>query len=386
MTVSLSTLILTRARTFFYDAALSIANLVGLPVTSWQAGDPTRALLNAHADAEEERDALDAGFIRSGFLDYAEGEWLRQHAAQQFGVVATDPTYATAELVLTNPGGGFYPDIEAGDLTFKNSTTGKTYHNTTGGTLASGPGTTLALTVVADEPGSDSSAAAGEVNYMVTPLGSTTCTNALAAIGVDGEAPDALRARCRARRGRATSNGPRDSFTDVALDPLLTGTSAVTRARAFRTSSQGDVTVYLAGPSGAVAEADRALVEAAILSNATPLCVTPTVLSCTNVVVAVTYEVWVYKRANLDVAAFKEAAEAALEQLFAAQPIGGDIIAPATTGTLYTSRIAAAISGVSDDVFRVTVTLPVADTALANSQVPALGIPLGTVNIASDPT
>lgn len=386
MTTSLSTLIVTKARAFYYEAALSIATLAGLPVTSWQPGDPSRALFNAHADLEEARDALDAGYIRSGFLDYAEGPWLPIHAQQGFGVEARTATYATTSVVLTNPGGGFYPDIEAGGLTFKNSTTGKTYTNTTGGTLASGPGTTLTVTVVADEAGSDSSASAGEIDYMVTPLGSTTCTNPLAAIGVDAEAPADLIARCRARRGRATPNGPRDAYTDVALDPLLTGTSAITRARAFRSSDEGDVTLYLAGPSGAVAEVDRALVEEAVLENATPLCVTPSVLSCTNVVINVTCEIWVYKRANLSAADVEELDEAALEQLFAAIPIGGDIIAPATTGKLYASLIDAALLSISPDAFRVVRTLPAGDTALANSEVPALGTVSIVVNIVTDPT
>ena len=55
-------------------------------------------------------------------------------------------------------------DLEAqlrelfGDLVFKSTASGKTYTSTTGGTLARGPGTTLTVTVVADEPGSDSSA------------------------------------------------------------------------------------------------------------------------------------------------------------------------------------------------------------------------------------
>ena len=381
--MNLANLLVAKSRAYFYEAALSISNLIGLPVTSWQAGDPSRALFHAYAEAEEARDVLDAGYISSGFLDYAKGEWLRQHAAQQFGVLVPPATYASGNVVLSNPG-GYTTTLDAGDLTFKNSTTGKTYHSTSGGLLASGPGTTLTVSFEADEPGSDSSAAAGEIDEMVTPLGSVTCTNPIAAIGVDEQSEDTTRAMCRARRGRATPNGPRDAYTDVALDPVLTGTSAITRARSFRSSAQGDVTVYLAGPSGAVAPADVLLVEEAILSNATPLCVTPLVLSCTAVVTPVSYSVWVYKRANLSPAEFRELAETVLEKLFAALPIGGDIIAPALTGKVYLSLLAAAIRSVSDDVFRVDMTG--SDTVLTNAQVAALGVVTGTVNIVRDPT
>ncbi len=387
MTVSLASLILSETKEVLYQAALSIAASAGLPVSSWQAGDPTRSLMHAQAEALEARDQNAEGYIRSGFLDYASGDWLKVLAQQQFGVTVPAPTYASTNVVLSNAGGGLYADIAAGDLTFKNSTTDKTYRNTTGGTLAAGPGTTLTVTVVADEAGSDSSASAGEIDELVTTLLGVTCTNALAAVGVDEQSEETTRAQCRARRGRATPNGPRDAYTDVALDPDLTGTTAITRARSFPDSDVGDVTVYLAGPSGAVAEEDRALVELAILANATPLCITPSVLSVANVTVAVTYTLWIYKRCNATDAEIQESVEAALEDKFAALPIGGDIIAPATTGALYQSLIASTIRETYPaDAFRVTVSLPAGDTALTNGQVAALGTVTATIHLIANPT
>ncbi len=386
MSASLASYLVKETKAAIYTAALYIANAIGLPVSSWQTGDPTRSLLNAHAEALATREENSAGYIASGFLDYAEGEWLKILAEQQFGVIVPPATSATTDVVITNPGGGVYPDRVAGDLIFKNSTTGKTYTSTTGGDLLAGPGTTLTVTVVADEAGSDSSASAGEIDEMVTPLGASTCTNALAAIGVDEQSEETTREQCRARRGRATPNGPKDAYFDVALDPDLTGTYGITDARAYGDSDTGDVTVYLRGPSGAISEADRALVEDAILDNATPLCITPTVLSCTNVTVAVTYTIWIYKRSNLTAADVEELVEDALEQMFAARPIGGDIIAPATTGSLYATMIQATIKGISDEAFRVSITLPAGDTALTNGQVPALGTVTATVNLVTDPT
>lgn len=386
-TISLATLIISETKAAIYRTALGIASSIGLPVSSWQAGDPTRALFYAHAESLEARDDNASGYIRSGFLDYAEGEWLKVHAEQQFGVTVPAATSATTNVTLTNPGGGRYPDIEPGDLTFKNTTSGKTYTNSTGGTLESGPGTTLTVTVIADEPGSDSSAAAGEIDDLVTPLGATTCTNAVAAIGIDEQSAATTRAQCRARRGRATPNGPKDAYTDVVLDPELTGTNGITRARSYGDSDTGNVTVYLAGPGGAVSEVDRALAEDAVLENATPLCITPTVLSCTNAPVAVTYSLWLYKRANKTAAAAEEDIEEALEQMFAARPIGGDIIEPDTTGKLYRSLIESTIRGVfPEDAFRVSLSVPATDTALTNGQVAALGAVTATIHIVKDPT
>ncbi len=386
MTISLASLLLRQTKADIYEYALGIANAIGLPVSTWTAGDPTRSLFHVEAEMFEALEDSIAGYVSSGFLDEATGDWLIILAEQTFGVTVPPPTYATTDVVLTNPGGGFYPDIEAGDLTLKNTTTGKTYTNTTGGTLASGPGTTLTVTVVADEPGSDSSASAGEIDDLVTPLGSTTCTNPTAAVGTDLQSEETTRLQCRARRARATPNGPKDAYTDVALDPDLTGTNVITRARAYADSDTGDVTVYLAGPSGAIDEADRALVELAILENATPLCITPTVLSCTNVVVPVTYTLWIYKRSNKTAAEVEEEIEEALEQMLAAQPIGGDIISPATTGSLYLTLVESTIRGVFPDAFRVSVSLPAADTALTNGQVAALGTVTATINIVTDPT
>lgn len=387
MTVSLATLLVSQTKAQIYEFALGIANAIGLPVSTWQAGDPTRSLYHVESEMFETLEPMVAGYIGSGFLDYAPDAWLPIVAEQGFGVTVPSATYATCDVTITNPGGGYYPGRVAGDLIFKNSTTGVTYTSTSGGTLASGPGTTLTVSVVADVAGSAGSAAAGQIDQMVTPLGSSTCTNALAAIGVDAQSRAVTIAACRARRGRATPNGPKDAYADVAIDPTLTGTSNVTGARAYGDATNGGVYVYLRGPSGAVAEADRALVETAILKNATPLCITPTVLSCSNVTVNITYSMKLYRRSNVSAADAATLVAKALQKLFSERPIGGDIVAPATTGKLYSSMLVSAIlSTFPGDAFDVALSLPTSDVSLANDQVAALGIVTPTITLVSDPT
>jgi thiamine phosphate synthase YjbQ (UPF0047 family) len=382
--VQLATLLVQQTKAEIYDYAIGIAESIGLPVSTWQAGDPTRSLFHIESELLATLEEVVVNFVKSGFLDYATGDWLKVVADQVFGVTVPSATYATTDVTLTNTGGGLYT-IEAGDLTLKNSTTGKTYRNTTGGTLASGPGTTLTITVTADEAGSESSAGAGEIDELVTGLLGVTCTNPTAAVGVDEQDESVTKQQCRDKLDSFSPNGPKGAYSYVARNSELTGTSNITRVRVYSDSDTGDVTVYLAGASGAIAAADRDLVEEAILEWATPLCITPTVSSATNVTVNVTYELWIYKSCNKTAAEVADDIETALEAMFAERPIGGDIIPPSTTGALYHSMIESTIRGVFPQAFRCTLSSPSGDTAITNGQVAALGTVSGTVHIVVDP-
>jgi hypothetical protein len=385
MADSFLTLIVAETKEIIYAKALEIAELLDLPVSSWQPGDPTRSLIWLEAYLLEARETLITQFIRSAFVEYADDTWRPIVADQTYGVTVPPATYATTVVTLTNSGGS-NRTFDPGDLVFKNSTTGKTYHNTSGGTLASGPATTLDVDVEADEAGSASTAAAGEIDELVTSYLGVTCTNAEAAIGTDRQDAATTIAQCRAKLSTLSLTGPRGGMAYVAREASLTGTYAITKARAFASSDSGDVTVYLAGPSGAVAEADRALVETAILRWATGFCITPTVLSAAAVTVSVTYELWIYKRSNRTATEAEAEVNTALAALIAALPIGGDIIPPATSGYLYQSLIESTIREVfGADAFRVSVSLPAGDTAITNGQVAALGTVTATINVIEDP-
>ncbi len=396
MTIPLSDLIKPATETEIYDAALAVAVALGLPVTSWTAGDPTRSLYHIEAETLAALEQIAVGFIRSGFLDYAADAareddaarvWLRVLAQQVFGVDVPPAVAATCDVALTNTGGGVY-DIDPGDLTLKSTTTGKTYRNTTGGHLPAKVGAVngvLTVSVVADEAGSASSAAAGEIDAMVTSLLGVTCSNALAAVGVDEQDPSTTVLQCRDKLGSLSPDGPREAYTYVARNPALTGTTACTRARAYGDGSTGNVSVYLAAASGGVPGPDVALITTAILKWATPLCITPTVASAVAVAVPVTYEVWIYKSVNRTVTEIKAAISAALTAVLATRQIGGDIIPPAATGKLYRTLIESTIRGVYPQAFRVALSAPAADVALGLGDVATLGAVVGTVNLVSDP-
>lgn len=384
MALTLASLIVQETKEKIYEYGLAIATALNLPVSSWQPGDPTRSQFHLESETLAKLEEVNVGYIRSGFLDYAEGDWLKIGAKQVYNVDVPEATYATTSVILTNNGGGLYT-LLPGDVTLKSTVTGKTYRSTTGGTLSPGPGTTLTITVVADLPGSSSSAGAGEINSLVTSLLGVTCSNPTAAIGLDDQDKSTTLAQCRDKLGNLSPNGPKEAYSYVARNRDLTGTAGVTRVRVYPDSTTGTVTIYLAGPSGGVSSPDRALVEAAILKWATPLCITPSVLSASNVVVPVTYELWLYNSANRTSAQAQAEILKALQTLFAARPIGGDIIPPALTGAVYQSLIESAIRAVYPQAFRVAVYAPAVDTPLGNGDVAVLGTVTGTINLIADP-
>lgn len=380
--VSLASLLIQETEAVILQAALDLASSIGINVTSWLPGDPTRSLFIFEATKLSALETIVVGFVGSGFLDFATGDWLTILAQEVFNVTRPEATFATADCLLTNTGGAIF-DIAAGDLTAKNTDTGATYHNTTGGTLVSSG--TLTLTFEADIAGSGGNASVGEIDDLVTTLLGVTISNALSAVGIDAQDDPTLRQQCRDKLGSLSPNGPADAYSYVARTPALTGVTDVTRVRTFPDSSTGDVLVYIAGPSGGVSGGDVTAVTNAIALNALPLAITPTVLSANNVPVSVTSTVWVYRSVNKTTAQVQADVNTALTNLFLAQPIGGNIIPPATSGSLYQSSILAAIEDVYPQIFRVSLASPTGDTPLGNGDVPVLGSVSTTVVFIDDP-
>jgi Baseplate J-like protein len=392
---TLADLLIEDDQATIYAAMLQIAQTLNLPVTSWQAGDPTRSTFFVEAAFLEKLEQIVVGFIQSGFLDYAgipnadgtANPWLAIIAKQMFNIDVPTATYATTDVTLTNAGGAVYV-IAAGDLTLKCSASGATYHNTTGITLT-GVGTggaTGTVTVIADQPGSGSSAGATEIDTLVTALLGVTCTNPAAAVGLDQQAPATTVQQCRDKAASLSPNGPAAAYQFVALNSALTGVQTITRARVYPDSDTGDVQVYVAGASGSVGSGDVTAAQNAINQWATPLCITPTVSNSNNVTVAVTYTLWLYQSVGQTTAQIQAAVLTALEDYFAGRPIGGDIIPPATTGNLYADEIKSVIGRTfPNDTFRVSVSLPSGDTSLGNGDVAVIGSVTGTINLVANP-
>lgn len=357
--ISISTLFSAATADAFLAKGLEIARVLGLPVSTWQAGDPTRSLYKYLAEVLATLDGVVAEYIKSGFLSSATRDWLTILAYEVYGVERVAATYATPTCTLLNSGGGLY-SIDAGDITVRSSFTGKTYRNTNSGTLASGPGNTLLLELIADQAGSDSTVSVDEIDEMVTALVGVTVASSTLGVGADEQSDESLREQCRSTLGALSPNGPRDAFEYVVRNPTLTGSSEITRAKAYGDEVNGDVTVYVATPSGAASGAAVAAAQAAVEQWATPLCFTPTVVAAVPVAIDVTAT----PLGDGLPADLTDLVRSSIATYLAELPIGSLVAV---------SAIIARIHAVSPRIKTVSVATPAADMVLTQEQVPVLG-------------
>lgn len=323
MTINIFTLIGFQNYEKYYARGLELAAAVGLPVTSWRAFDPTRSFYSFIAEILAELDAPISEYVRSGFLSLARNEWLLVLADELFGLAPEQfaATYAEPTVTLTNTGGGEYT-IEAGDLTVKNSATGKTYHSTSApGVL--GPGDTLTYQLTADEAGSDSSVTIDEIDELVTTFEGVEIVSSTAGLATDKATDDEIRAACRDTLGPLSPNGPADAYTAIAKNSELTTVTGINRAAA-QGSSTGAVTVTVASQAGEVSAPNLALILDAVNRWAVPLCVSATVVSATELEVDGTYTIYKTPALTTPAAEIESTIHSALDALFTSTRIGGD--------------------------------------------------------------
>jgi phage-related baseplate assembly protein len=377
MSFSIFTLFTPETAERIFDIGIGLAKLVGLPVDSWRTGDPTRALYKHLATKLAAVDQTVANLARSAVLsvltqaasagDAGAIAWLKIVALEQFGIEAQEATFAASAagqgVLLTNTGGGRYP-VDPGDITFKSSITGKTYHNTTGGLIAPGPGTTLLLEFVADEAGSDSTVAANEIDTLVTTKLGIVITSSAAAVGLDEESPDSIYQRCKDSLGSLSPNGPKDAYRYVALNAKLTGITSVTRAIGID-NLDGTISIYIANPTGSATGGEVSAVQLAIDKWATPNCVTAIVGAAVGVTVNVAMTV--AYGGSLSDPDLQTAIASKIAAKLAALDIGGTALTSGAKGVPRDLFIEAArqVAGVT----AVTLTTPAGETVLASDEV-----------------
>lgn len=360
-----SILDLFRLRTYaeIYARGLSLATAAQLPVTSWQPGDPTRSLYNFVADALSIREDYTVESIKSGFLDSASGEWLRIVAKQFYGVDYSPATYSTPAVTVRNDGGGYYTP-EAGDLTFKSSIAGVTFHTTDAGTGPLAPGATVTYALISDGTGSDYTVAVDDIDEIVTTLLEVVIVSSTAATAYDDQEDESLREQCRSTLGALSPNGPPDAYEYVVRNHTLTSEATIAKAKAYPNSSTGQVAVYVATMSGAVAGPSVALAQTAVERWATPLCMTPTVASAVARPISVIASV-----SGEDLpAGFASSASVAIAALLSAYPIAPKVTRSALTACLQ----ALAESGGATDV-SIALSSPAADIVCAPNETATAG-------------
>jgi hypothetical protein len=423
---------------------VAIAQAAGLTVTSWILGEPSERWIEIVARAIDAfGSTVTTQAVRGFFLDLAtdpgdpgdlsddqtpRAGWLSGLGAGWYGTARRDATFGTlASFTITNTGATSTSPFKPFDLTFASTAARAdgghaTYRNDVapsiyvgaGGTLTLTPGASATIPIVAEQIGTDGSAAPGQITVAVTQSfqtsGVLTCTNASALVASDREAPDLYRARCRLAADKLSPGGPTAAYkyaANTARDgsPLQrfdgSGPVTITDSYVSPDSATGLVTIYYRGPSGSVDTTDASSANANIAGTVLgvitdPLGVTPdTVLvgptvtdpntggpggaSATNTSIAVTYSVKAKAGPGITSGSVTAAVNAALAAYFLSLPIGGrDPVAGA--GVVYTVDILGVIY--SAGVYDVIITVPAgATTAIALGHVPVLGVTSATITL-----
>ncbi len=367
MTTPLSVLVLVVKQTAdeILTSALEIAESVGLPVTTWRVGDPTRtqfrALARKLATADEVQTELaKAAFITGPEGTRAEGDWLSLRSLDVYNVEREEATYATPTLELDNAGGGLY-EIDTRGLVVLSSITGASYTNQA--PLVINPATTgIPVLLIAEEAGSEGSIGVDEIDTIVSPtLTGVTIAGNTASTAADEQSDEGLIEQCVASLGALSPNGPVDAYEYVVRNAELTGVEGVTRALGSGDTADGTVTVYAAATTAALDGPTVALLQAAVDTWAQPLCTGATVVSGTPSTIAVTL--------SGVPAGMQSVSEAAIDALFAAIDFGSLVARDAITSAV---RVACVAAGSAPEG-AILCTLPASDATLATGVFPVRG-------------
>lgn len=366
MTIHISQLFAVNTAAKILSTGLGVAQALGLPVSTWRAGDPTRSLYHYLAEVLAAHDTIVASFIKAGFLSSAieaakeDGnlDWLTVLAYELYGVTVPAATYATFQVTLHNAGGGNYPRL-AGEITVKSSASGATFHNLD----APAPlvaGATVVYTFVADAAGSDSSVAQDEIDELVTTMLGVEIVTNTSGFGQDEPTPDEIGILCNATLGSLSVNGPPDAYAAVCLNAELTGTSEVKRASATGDSTTGLARVFVASASGGVSVEGVQLCQDACEHWATPLCVTPQVASASPIAVNLSAQI----QGTAIPEGFQALVAGEYAKYLASLPIGG---------TVARSAVIAAVHRAIPQATSVNLLAPAADVAPAVGEVAVPG-------------
>ena len=356
---------------------------VGVNTTSWRSGAVVRTTIVGVSVVIAALTRLQADIARSGFLELAEGQWLRLCARHGYNVEVQEATFATGELELRNTAGGLW-EFDPGELVVANTVTGKTYRNLEAVTLAALE--TKAITIIATEAGSASSAEPLQITTLVTPslLTGVEFDNPLRITGQDEERPATTRLRCSEKLGSLSPMGPWDAYAYAVRNAKRADGESVGVSRIKITKDgYGNVFVYCATPDGAVQLSDMQVLTEAVYLKAEPQAVTSHVISATARAVNVTAELWAYNTIGMTEQEVQDAGTAKLRAYFSAQPVGGARIGSAA-GKVFHDATRAAISGTAPEhIFHVE--LSGGDTTLTVDEVPVLGVVSLTVHFEPPP-
>lgn len=332
---------------------LTILESAGMPARSWRKAGVARTILRVVAILYGRFTVVMVAFIRSGFLDTAEGIWLTRLAYFVYGVERRSASFANGKLKITNNGAGFF-DEPPGTVRVRSPATKKVYVNTEQVVLT--PGQSLSFDFEAVEIGPDSSAAVGTITEFVVVLFDCTVTNEVAFIGFEEEKDPDLRQACRDKVAtRTVRGGPRGAYAyaiRVAKRPSGAPVN-INRSRISRSSSKGIVDVYVAAPSGTPDPDDLDYIRDSIEEWARPDAVTANVYATTVKNASRELTVWAYRTPGLAADDLATLVLNAILRDTSTFPVGGQAKQPSTQGYYYADHLDAVVHAAHEKIFDV---------------------------------
>lgn len=335
-----------------FDTFISTLITLGIPADGWRKGGVARTILRIVA-------VLYAGFAliistiaKAGYLDTATGGWLSMLARFVYGVDRIVATYATGQVTVHNGGGGVYA-FEIGEFKCKASGTEKVYTNVSRVPAVGNfnPGDTLTFDVIAVELGTDSNAAPGTVDTLVSNITDGTVTNAAAIVGQDAELDEDLRQRCRDSLGALSPFGPRGAYRFAIRSAKLPSGAAVNVNRVYLQpfSSTGRELAYVASPSGSVSAPELDAITDSVEDLARPDTDTFELHSASAVNYTATVTVYAKKTKGIAAADIQDAVNRRLIDFVEVYPIGGRVKPSTTQGYLFAQSLAEAAKASTND-------------------------------------
>lgn len=325
---------------------------LGIAARSWRKAGALRTILVVVAKLYVILAGIIVAFIRSGFLESASGGWLTLLARLGYGVTRKEATFAREYLEFTNSGGGVYP-YGPGEVRALNPVTKKAYVNVDAFDL--NPGDVLLVLFEAVEQGAASSSVPDSITELETPLDLVTVRNPRAFIGTDEEKDPELRQGCLDKLASLSPRGPRGAYRHaVRVATRLDGAAVnVNRSRVSPSSSNGEVTVSVAAPSGAPAADDLTAIRTSIEAIARPDTVTAIVAAAVEVPIVRTLTVWASRADGVTEEDIKSAVETAFLLAGPSYPLGGHSKPPGSQGYVYADRIKAIAAAAHPTIYEV---------------------------------
>lgn len=350
--------------------AVSAFTSLGIPAGSWnKRGVAYGGLVAVSSLFASVIGQLVTSVLTAPFLPLAVPPFNAILAQFVYGVIPNVATYATGLVTLTNPTGSIW-NKAARTVIFGNSLTQETYTNTVPfslGANASISGIAVEATTIGSVGSAVAGPGPGSIDTVITPMLGVTVTNPAPVVGLDGDSPATVKAKCLASIAARSYKGTQGAY-EYAVATATNGGNPVNvnRWSVVSNPSTGAVTAYLAAPGGAPTVGDVAAVQAAIVAVAQPQGITAAAVACTVVPLSATPRtVTVY--ATTGVAATPASIAAALDTALEEWPISGR--STGGGGFVFAAWLNGKIAEVDPAIFDVT---GFVDVALSAGQVAEL--------------